>query len=533
VILLFWIVLNTAATWHFLARTRVWQDGDSSYYYAMARSLAERGTFQDAVIGHHLFVYPGVNHPAFDYWQPLMPILVACLKPLTGDFDLAAKVTLFLFGTVLVPLAQFLFVRSAGGSPTIGLAAGVLFLSMRWLEFFRTELDSTLFSAVFLLLASTCAVCGILRRDKPSLSLSFLCGVLLASMALTRGDGLPVALVLVLFLAACAGRQRFVVTLLSMGAGLILTYSPLVARNLAIFGTPFPPAASLAMKFDSYWVLNRFQPDTVITFPPLMEFLKIRWDAFRQSTWAIQGRPLGFLCLCVMAVSLLLMHRHAGFVRDNKRVMARALILVLVVVGAFHLVGIALAPVTSQWHSRQPVPYWPLLLAGGMLGTGWLLDNAVLLCYRYGLTAFVIVAVTPFVALNPLRLLSAADGTTQDIGETAARMVPEDAVVMTDWPMNVFVYHPAGVVGIPGNGERAIIGAIDHYRVDYLILFGEKYSTDEREYSDSTVRDVFRGTKLALGDEIQLELLTTHEPFRVFRLNRVAGRRVPPHLELR
>jgi hypothetical protein len=526
-LLLLWIVLNVAATWPHLARTRVWSGHDSAYYYAQARDLSRDWSFKESLVWHHLFVYPEVSHPAFDYWQPLLPVLVAALRSLTGDLPLAARLALFLFVTVLIPVAQFLLVRSAGGSATAGLAAGALFLSVQRLEYFRTELDTTLFSALFLVLACACAVYGLFRREKPSWGLLFLGGALLACMAQVRGDGLPVALVLIAFLALGAGRRRSFPVLVSLGAGLLLTYSPLVAKNLAQFGRPLPPAASQAVKFDYPFRAFCFEPDQPLAFPPFATFLRVRWEAVEASVNAVQGQPLGFLCLAVMAAALLLIRRPPESARPDSRLVGKALLLVLVTIATFHAVGIALAPATSQWAFRQPIPYWPLLLTGGALATGWLLRQAVVARYRYGLMAFVGVAVIPFIAVNPLRLLTTPPSPAESEWESAARLIPEDAVAMTDTPLALYVAHPAGVVMVPANGERAIARAIDHYRVDYLVLFKESWSTDGRAHTDTAVRDTYRGTKTTLGGGIRLEPLTPQETYRVFRLVRTAGAGAP------
>jgi 4-amino-4-deoxy-L-arabinose transferase-like glycosyltransferase len=207
---------------HVLALTRGLRGhGDSAYYHDLANLLA----------GGHGFVEPGNGTPTALH-PPLFPLLLALPSAVGLDSYLAHRVAVSVLGTGTVVVVGLVGRRVAG--ERAGLVAAALAAASPVL----IAADGAVMSETLLGLAvALCALAAYRVLDRPSLGRGAVLGALIGLAALTRGEGILLAVLLVPPLAWRLPARRAAV-LGGTALACLLVLAPWTIRNLATFDRP-------------------------------------------------------------------------------------------------------------------------------------------------------------------------------------------------------------------------------------------------------------------------------------------------------
>ena len=209
--------------------------GDALTYHLLGGNIADGKGFERA---------PHPQLAPFEGWKPgvptaehppLFPLLIGLITKLGATGYLAQKLLLCVVGTVTVAFVGLAGREAAG--PTTGLVAAALAAVYPFLWVVDGSLMSeTLYGA---LLAATLWLALRFAR-RPSLGLAAGLGALVALAALTRGEALLLAPLLLVPLAVRAGaawRSRLTLAAVALGA-FALVLAPWTIRNLTVFEEP-------------------------------------------------------------------------------------------------------------------------------------------------------------------------------------------------------------------------------------------------------------------------------------------------------
>jgi 4-amino-4-deoxy-L-arabinose transferase-like glycosyltransferase len=209
--------------------------GDALTYHLLGENIADGKGFERA---------PHPQLAPFEGWKPgvptaehppLFPLLIGLITKLGATGYLAQKLVLCAVGTVTVAFVGLAGREAAG--PTAGLVAAALAAVYPFLWVVDGSLMSeTLYGA---LLAATLWLALRFAR-RPSLGLAAGLGALAGLAALTRGEALLLAPLLLVPLAARAGaawRSRLTLAAVALGA-FALVLAPWTIRNLTVFEEP-------------------------------------------------------------------------------------------------------------------------------------------------------------------------------------------------------------------------------------------------------------------------------------------------------
>lgn len=519
--LLAWIALNLIGTWSLLQRSEPFDHADSQYYFQRGREIARGQWGTEALVVSHVYRPPAVAHASFDHWQPLAAVLCGGAGRLVGDAATGARLVLFLFGSLLLPAEVYLFVVAGGASSLAGLSAAALYLSLAALDPYRLAVDSVCFAGVFLI--AGCLAGGLaLDRPTPRAIPAAACGAAFACAAMTRGDALVVGLLLTVLVARLAPRGRRLRVLALAGGAFAAVWAPLVLANLVRFGAPLAPGPARVPWLTSYCEWAAFGSATAAT-PAPAALLGVRALALYRAVLALLRTPLVALGLSAAAVGLV----AAGPARRAASPLpahARLLALALASYGGFACAGVLLAPALTLWFHRSPLPYWPIVLAGGVLAVDRLLRGRSW-PVRGVAAATLLLLVSPSLSFNPLRHLAAEARTADPRAAEAAATLPASAVVATNDPLALYLHHHAGVVRLPNDGDAAIAEALRYFDVDYLVVF--RIEHDCTSELDRFVRRSL-GTPEASGridlpGGLGLERAAGGAAYAVFRVERPPG----------
>jgi hypothetical protein len=209
--------------------------GDALTYHLLGGNIADGKGFERAPhpqLAPYEGWRPGVptaEHP------PLFPLLIGLITKLGATGYLAQKLLLCAVGTATVGFVG-LAGREAGG-PKTGLVAAALAAAYPFLWVADGSLMSETLYGVLLAAALWLAL-RFARR--PSLGLAAGLGALVGLAALTRGEALLLAPLLLLPLAVRAGaawRSRLTLAAVALGA-FALVLAPWTIRNLTVFEEP-------------------------------------------------------------------------------------------------------------------------------------------------------------------------------------------------------------------------------------------------------------------------------------------------------
>ncbi|MBN2085655.1 MAG: hypothetical protein JW748_10580 [Anaerolineales bacterium] len=258
---------------------------DACYYYGGGLNLVRGQGGNEFFLWNYLDESASIPHPANMYWMPLPSLLAAAGMFLAGEGFRQAQLPLILLATGF-PFLVFLAGRRITGSFRTAILAGFLSIASGFYAVFWLNTESFLIFAWVggLIIFLSPRLAGEFQRVN-ALWIGVLCGL----AHLTRADGI-LFLVLAGFLVVVeknlnlSGRLQ---RLLALGAGYLLASGTWYARNLAVWGSPFPPGAEKAAWLVEYNDLFQF-PSSVITVERFFSsglngILQARWTALQDN----------------------------------------------------------------------------------------------------------------------------------------------------------------------------------------------------------------------------------------------------------
>jgi 4-amino-4-deoxy-L-arabinose transferase-like glycosyltransferase len=302
---------------------------DPAYYVTVAQNLYAGHGFTSNVIWQYSLPFDSPTHPAGEFWMPLASWLVYGAFLIAGVSWPAAQAPGVVAGSGLALLAYAFAWRLSGGLPArrgLATAAGLLVAFNGVLAYQSVSADSSapfaLLGALALWIAGSHFDPDLPGATRPRTGWSqsawaAVCGALTGLAYLARSDGVYVVFVMVGVTALASWRRRGLAPMtrwlapMLAAAGAVVV--PWLARNVAVFGTPFPaPASRLAFLTRYEDLFNFAAPPTVQHWwsQGLPALLSVRADAL----WHNWHDVLDFLffpsVLLPIAGLLLLRHRR-------------------------------------------------------------------------------------------------------------------------------------------------------------------------------------------------------------------------------
>ncbi len=258
---------------------------DACYYYSGGVNLARGLGTDEYFLWNYLDESAAIPHAGNMYWMPLTSLLAAGGMVLAGEGFPQAQIFLFILAAGF-PLLVFFAGMNLTGSFRVSILAGSFsiasgFFTVYWLNT-ESFLTFAWLGGLFICLSPRL---GEGFRWTNALAI----GVLSGLAHLTRADGilfLALAGVLVLTGRSMNASVRLR-RLISVGAGYLLIAGIWYARNLAVWGSLFPPGAGKAAWLVEYNDLFKF-PSSLVTMERFFSsgistILNARWAAFQDN----------------------------------------------------------------------------------------------------------------------------------------------------------------------------------------------------------------------------------------------------------
>jgi hypothetical protein len=477
---------------------------DACYYAEGGREVAlGRGT-EENFLWNYLDFPPDIPHASFSYWMPL-PSLVAALGYLLPPGDFREGQLPYLFLAALFPVFVAWLAKRFDQPHRISMFAGLIaafsgFYTVYWLNI-ETFLLYAWIGGLFFLGVS-------LLREKRIVTATILLGVTCGLAHLTRADG-PLLLLLAVLYGIFTGdlsfRKRFL-GLLLMGAGYFLVTGPWYGRNIAAFGSLFPPGNSHSLWLIDYNDLFHFPPTELTPARFWADgwnaLLSTRWEALRWNAqtlifvmgfvflapfqWAgllrLRHHPvfrmtmiyIGMLFL-VMTVFFPLQGSRGGFFHSSSAVLS------VLAIAAAEGLDLAVGKV-GQWRNWDPELSIRILGSGMMLfcmlASAWIFTTRVV----GGKPSNPIWAQSEEYEKHVLPYL-----------DPTAKNSPR--VMLNNSPC--FTYQTGlESIPLPDDSMENVLQAAQYYRAGYLLLDGN---------SPTAMQPIYRGTR----DDPRLEELTS------------------------
>lgn len=220
----------------FLVRVGTWLElapektdgGDPLFYHVTANTIAAGRGFPEP-----LNWLDGARHVPSALHGPLYPVVLSISSRLGGTTYVDHKLASIMIGTATVLVTARVARRLGGRLAALFAAAFAAVYPNLWM------IDGLMFpEGLFALLTTTCILAAYRWHDRPRLFTAAVLGTMIGLAALTRGEGLLLAPVLVVpwFLRRCelTWRQRWT-HLAVAGAACIGVLAPWTIRNLTTF----------------------------------------------------------------------------------------------------------------------------------------------------------------------------------------------------------------------------------------------------------------------------------------------------------
>jgi hypothetical protein len=230
---------------------------DATYYFMVGQQLAHGHGFTAPAlysfleVGGQLPANPTLPVPSNGHWMPLTSIVaaasIAVFEPLLGAWR-AAQLPFVLLSAALVPFTAFVG-WELWRSRQVAWAAGVLaILAGPYLILYPQVNNIAVFGAA----GAGALWCAIRAVQAPQAGRWLVASGALAGVAtLTRVDGL--LLIVPVVVAWWVGpRERSVLAGAASAAAFLLVLAPWLARDMAVFGAPFPSAGGHTLWISTY-----------------------------------------------------------------------------------------------------------------------------------------------------------------------------------------------------------------------------------------------------------------------------------------
>lgn len=456
--------------------------GDPTHYYNLARNLADgRGFVIDYIWQYHN-PPPDITHPE-DYWMPLPAIWPALSFALLGEGLFTALLPSALFGAA-IPTLAYAVAKVAGEEDDVALMsmAGALFLPELVLNSART--DTTITYILWVGLSALCFYRG-LRARPPWL---FFSGVFAALAQLSRQDGIllaPSMLVTIGIYLRVGARPISARWLWAIPIAWLLTLSPWLARNIALFGVPLTGGAGRTLFMTHF--TDQFTYGRVLD---LQHYLA--WGVPNIiANWAFMAaanvKTLYTLLDTFLPVIAFVGLGGVLWRRDRERLLLLALPLTMLI--ALFLFYSFVTPFHTQGGSFKKsamlaLPFWAY--SGAWALAQWVRPRRVAYVFAAVMAALALLNSVERIRAD-FDLAARFEASTQtlaraleDLGDTNG---DDEIIIMTQDPF-MLNYHGYRALMIPSDPRELILEAAARYRVDYLLLPAARPALDPL-YDDS------------------------------------------------
>jgi hypothetical protein len=487
---------------------------DADYYFATGSELAAGRGFTEPFLWNYLDEPDGLPHPSHSYWMPLASLIAAGPMLVMGVGFRIAQIP-FVIISAMLPLLASRCALHVGLNQHKAWLAGLLACAPGfYLPYFVTTETFSLFAVVGGLALWRMAAAA----DRPTAGNWLIVGALIGLGHLTRADGFAL-LVPAILAVWSAGRRR------SSGAALVflgylLVMAPWWWRNVAIFGSAFPPGAGRAL-----WLVNY---DDLFSYPASVISPHNWFNAGLASLLGARLQALGTNLQSALAVNGLVFlapFMIMGMIRRWKQLLVRlsviylGLLLVLMSFvlpdvgsrGGFFHSSAALMPVL--WALAADGLDWAISWVGER--RKWNLERA----QRFFRCSAVLLAVLLTAVVYWGRVIggevsqpswNSSDATYREVSQRLRSMDPEVGIVAINNPPGFHVATDLPAVVIPNGPPDTLRQVVDRYDVNWVIL-------DENH--PRALGDLYSRTAvlawLQFADEIQHDLRPAILIFRV------------------
>ena len=245
---------------------------DADYYYGGGLAISKGAGFYLPVVWNYLDDPGSIPYPSHTYWMPL-PSLLAVAGLLIGPGFSFARLPFWLLWGCVPPVTVFMGLRLHGDPGRACLGGLFALFPVFYLPFISVP-DSF---AIYMLLGS--GVLLVLSSRWQAEVRFLLAGLLTGLMHLSRADGILWAGFVLVWAAWTGWRTKgsrleraLWAVALSLGVlgGYFIPMTVWYARNLAVWGLPFPPGGSRALWLTQY-------EDTFLY--PAAQLTPLRWLA--------------------------------------------------------------------------------------------------------------------------------------------------------------------------------------------------------------------------------------------------------------
>jgi 4-amino-4-deoxy-L-arabinose transferase-like glycosyltransferase len=393
-------------------------DTDGVIYVTLARQLRTGGS------------------PFDPLFHPLYPLAIALAEPLTGDWELAARLVSALLGALLI-LPAYALARALLGVEAARLAAALMVVHPALVRAGTAAMSEATYAFVL--------ACGVFTAwralaagPRPLLVLS---GLLFGLAYLARPEG---ALYLAGLLAAVvylAAKERRRVRELALWGGAALVAFLLVAAPYLVYLRSIRGAWTLSGKIGHNFGLEQGTAGAPSALP-----LRVLENAFLFEKYALPDLFPGVLVLLVLPGVLARARRPGWLARDGV------------------LLAACLPPLASfAFHieSRFFFPVLPFILpfagAGALWAASAVVEERRARRWALALTAVVALALLPY-ALRPVFRPDAGAALYRQAAAWVAETQPRDAVLMDRKPFIAF-YSGRRVAPLPPVDPPALLSA--------------------------------------------------------------------------
>jgi len=452
---------------------------DAYYYFNGGQIIANGRPLTEPYIWNYAYAAGSLPVPAFGFWQPLPSLLaalgIAALRFLP-PFD-AAQVVFVLLAAIIPVLAYH--VASRLGERRHALLAGLLavfsgFYVIVW-SLPESFTPFALCGAASLLLAGE----GMARRRRREWLIA---GVFAALSHLARADGLLLIgiVVIMALLIRLPARARLMFAGLAL-AGYVVTISPWLLRNFAVFGGLQPPGGLNALWLMEYNDLFNY-PQNVTP----ARYFAAGWNAILAVKWdALVTNTTSFVAVVnlIFLTPLTLIGLWRRWRNDRLKpalwygvALFAAMTFAFSLVGArggyFHSAG-ALIPFvfSAAALGLDDILHWAVARRGWNFHASSRFFGASLIVMAALLTGYLIMLRIVGLPLSGEVAYNTADAVYAEIGAELARLdVPPDAPVMSNNSPGFYYFTGHGGVPLPNGDEATLLQAADDYGVSYLVV---------------------------------------------------------------
>lgn len=460
-----------------LGLTAVFQEApgymDADYYYATALRIANGEGLTEPFLWNYLGEFDDVLHPSHAYWQPLATWISALGMALLGRNDFIAGKAMYLIIAALVPSITTYLAYRISEQKRIAILAGLLACFPVFYLPFLPVTDS--FGPLMLLGAAF----FLSLEGEVGLSRSFLLGLIVGAMHLTRTEGIiwvGIA-ILSLYIVGVKGLKPYGVFF----AGYLLVFGPWMLRNVGVFGNPFGTGG-----FSTLWLKDYNQlfvyPAKELTFrgwlnQGMVKIIKDRiWSLGLngKTAFAVQGQLVLFPLLIVGVIE-----------RWQKAIVKVGVISWLALFGLMTVIFPFQGARGGFFHAGaalQPL-IWALSSVGfskcirwGVEKRSWISKQA----WNILGTGLILISLGTSIYIVKDRVIG-DDGHTpiwndsfrqyKAIGETLIQIgAEEEDVIMINNPPGFFVASRFSSIVVPDGDLQTLLEAARRYQAAYLIL---------------------------------------------------------------